>query len=67
MKVEAYEKKAVFVELKEFCHHVKEGDFIEVTRWYNWEGYDVIVGDQKFSLTEGQLKALNFLLNHPEL
>jgi hypothetical protein len=39
-----------------------KGDFLEVTKWTNGEGYDIHIsnslGEKKFDLTWGQFKAL---------
>jgi hypothetical protein len=35
--------------------------FIEVTEWANGEGWDITINDKYFSLTEGQLNAINYL------
>lgn len=35
---------------------------IEITRWTNSEGWDITIGENKnFSLTDGELEAINFL------
>lgn len=66
-KIEVTTRKAVFVELKDFCifsigERKDKGDFLEVTEWSNGEGYDVhisdVSGDKTFHLTYGQVKAL---------
>jgi len=40
-----------------------KGDFLEVTEWTNGEGYDIHIsdvnGEKTFSLTWGQMEALN--------
>jgi hypothetical protein len=69
MKVEKSSRSSVSVELKDFDHMAKELDFMEICQWSNWEGYDITIssasGNRMFSLTEGELQALNFLVNHP--
>jgi hypothetical protein len=45
----------------------KDDDFMEVTEWYNGEGFDVCIGEkQTFSLTDGQFQALVALVNYRE-
>ena len=63
--MEKYERKAIFSELKEYCHLAKENDFIEITEWKNGEGYDIHIyssGTSTFPLTYGQFKAIKKLI-----
>ena len=67
VKIELYKRDAAFVPLKDFCimsiH--KEGEFIEVSEWYNGEGFDVEVvtnNNMRFQLTHGQFDALKKLV-----
>jgi hypothetical protein len=56
-----YERKAGFGYLKDWCHHSKASDFIEVTDWVNGEGFDVLVDGgrrERFSLTWGEYSLL---------
>ena len=39
----------------------KEDAFIEVTEWTNGEGWDISIDDKIFTLTSGQLEAINYL------
>lgn len=55
-----------------FCHLAGKDNCIIVTDWYNGEGVDVSIersGDAtvSFSLTYGELQALNFLVNYPSV
>ena len=64
-----YTRNAIFTELKEFDYLSKEDDFIEITEWYNGEGFDVTinsVGNFNFQLTWGQYKALRKLIKKLE-
>lgn len=66
--IENYTRKAKFTELKAYCHHSKDDDFMEVCEWYNGEGFDVVVSDkQKVSFTWGEWEALQVLINYREL
>lgn len=63
--IEVYQRKAIFDELKNYCHLSKEHDYIEICEWYNGEGFDVEISGKpgaKFQLTWGQLDALNTLI-----
>jgi DNA-directed RNA polymerase subunit RPC12/RpoP len=66
-KIETKNRKAAFVELKEFClfsmgERTDKGDFLEVTEWSNGEGYDIhisdLYGEKQFNITWGQMEAL---------
>lgn len=61
-KGEIYNKKSVMDNLKKYDYLAKDDDYIEVTQWYNGEGYDISMKDGVlFSLTIGQLEAINYL------
>lgn len=65
--IECYERKARFTELKAYCYHSKDNDFIEVCEWNNGEGFDVTVSEkQKMSFTWGEWEALNVLVAYRE-
>jgi hypothetical protein len=65
--IEISKRKAVFSELKGYCHHAGDNDFMEVTKWSNGEGYDICIdrknGHEKFSLTFGEFDLLTVLMN----
>lgn len=67
MKVKVNKRRAVFAELKDYCHMSVENDFMEVTEWSNGEGYDIQIDSkqdtQKFSLTHGEWELLQVLMN----
>lgn len=64
--METSNRKAIFTELEEYCHLVKEHDFMEITEWSNAEGVDVDIsrhyGNDRFSLSWGEFKALQHLV-----
>ena len=69
IKMKKYTRNAIFTELKEFDYLSKEDDFIEITEWYNGEGFDVTInsfGNFNFQLTWGQYKALRKLIKKLE-
>lgn len=41
--------------------YLKESGYIEITEWTNDEGYDIDINGVKFSLTHGELDAINYL------
>ena len=61
-------RRAVFTELKDFCHLSKDTDFVEVTEWSNHEGYTINVsssiGDKSIDITWGQFKAIKKAIKH---
>ena len=64
INMKEYLRTAKFTELKPYDHLAKDGDFIEVTEWYNGEGFDVTTGDKQFHLTWGEFEALQALVHH---
>ena len=68
--IDVYQRASRFTELKPYCTHARDNDYMEVTEWHNGEGYDVTIsgqsGDQRFSLTHGQWECLTVLLNYRE-
>jgi len=65
--IESHTRKAKFCELKPYCHHAKENDYMEVTEWSNSEGFDVNLNDKKhISFTWGEYEALQVLINYKE-
>ena len=60
--MECKKRKSVFAELNVFDYTAKENNFIQVTEWTNGEGWDISINDDTiFSLTQGQLEAINYL------
>lgn len=60
-KIKDYKLIAVFKEIFDDDPLAKENDYIEVTEWFNGEGFDVNVfsfGEQRFHMTWGQFKVL---------
>jgi hypothetical protein len=65
--IETSTRKAKHTELKPYCHHSKEHDYMEVTEWSNCEGVDININDEKhISLTWGEFEALQVLINYKE-
>jgi hypothetical protein len=67
--IKKYQREAKFAELKPYCFMSEEHDFMELTEWWNGEGFDVVInskGEQRFSLTWGQWEALQVLVNYKE-
>ena len=61
--IESYIRSAKFTELKSYCHHSKENDYMEVTEWNNGEGFEINISDEKhLSITWGQWEALQALV-----
>ena len=66
MKVEVNKRRAVFAELKDYCMHSGDHDYMEVTEWSNGEGYDIIIDRklaiERFSLSHGEWELLQVLI-----
>ena len=61
-----YQRNARFNCLAKYDHFAKPDDFIEVTEWYNGEGFDVQLstsaGEQRMSFSWGEYQALKATL-----
>ena len=68
MNIKVDQRRAVFSELKGYCHMSSDHDYMEVTEWSNGEGYDICIdrksSNEKFSLTHGEVELLMVLLNY---
>jgi len=65
--IEQCQRLSRFTELKAYCHHAKDHDYMEVTEWANGEGFDINIDDKKhLSLTHGQWQALQALVAYRE-
>ena len=63
-----YKRNARFDYLAQYDHFAKSEDFIEVTEWYNGEGFDVHLstsaGEQRMSFSWGEYSALRATLGN---
>lgn len=64
MTIDVYTRTAKFAELKNYCHHARSTDFMEVCEWHNGEGFDVTINDRTFQVTYGQWDCLQALVNY---
>ncbi len=66
MTPKEYQRNARFNCLAKYDHFAKPDDFIEVTEWYNGEGFDVHLstsaGEQRMSFSWGEYQALKATL-----
>lgn len=60
--METRELNSISDDLVKYDHLAKIDDFIQITEWANGEGYDISINDRMFNLTEGQLNAINYLV-----
>jgi hypothetical protein len=61
--LEIYKRQSVCCHLDEFdSTFASETDVIEVCEWKNCEGYDIYINDNHYSLSRGELKAINYLI-----
>jgi hypothetical protein len=65
--MDKHSRKSIFDDLRKYCYLAKEDDFIEITEWTNGEGWDISINDKIFNLTDGQLRAINYLTMTLEL
>lgn len=62
--MEQTNRRSVSDKLSKYCYlkDLKDSNnFIEVTEWKNGEGWDITINDKMFSLTDGELRAINYL------
>lgn len=59
--MEKYKLNTVSEDLRKFDYLAKEHDYIEVTEWHNGEGWNIDLNGTVIQLTDGQLKAINYL------
>ena len=60
--MEQTQVKSITDDLNRYDILAKEHDFISVTEWSNEEGFYIDLNDkQQFSLTRGELDAINYL------
>ena len=65
--IELYQRKSKYTEMKPYCHHSKPNDFMEYCEWYNGEGFDINLSDNRIvSLTWGQWEAMQALITYKE-
>ena len=60
-----YNRRAVYADLKDYCHHAKADEVIDVCEWANGEGWDISIGQKLIGLTHGELQAILVLCNTP--
>jgi len=67
MSIEVSQRRSVFAELKSYCMHSGDHDYMEVTEWSNGEGFDIRIdrrrGAESFSLSYGEWELLQVLIN----
>ena len=62
-KVETYNRRAVCCSINEFDPiFATESDFIEVCEWRCGDGFDITIDEKSYSLTIGELEAINYLV-----
>ena len=59
--MEKYKLNAISEDLRKFDYLANEHDYIEVTEWHNGEGWNIDLNGTVIQLTDGQLKAINYL------
>lgn len=68
MHPKEYKRNARISPLADYDHFAKSEDYIEVTEWYNGEGFDVQLstsaGEQRMSFSWGEYSALKATLGN---
>lgn len=59
--MEKYKLNSISEDLRKFDYLAKEHDYIEVTEWRNGEGFNIDLNGTIIQLTDGQLRAINYL------
>ena len=59
-------RKSINDKLKKYDYLAKDNEYIEVIEWTNGDGYDIIINDKIISLTNGQIDAINYLVESLE-
>lgn len=59
--MESYKLNSIRENLRKFDYLAKEHDYIEVTEWRNDEGWNIDLNGKAIQLTDGQLRAINYL------
>ncbi len=59
--MEIHQVKRITDKLSKYDYLAKDSEFIQVTAWDNGEGYDIAINDKLYSLTHGQLDAIDYL------
>ena len=66
--IQTYKRNTAFASLDAYDFLAKADSFIEVTEWYNGEGFDAMLstqsGEQRMSFSWGEYKALRELCKH---
>lgn len=55
-------RKSINDNLQKYDHLKNKSSFIEITEWTNGEGWDITIDEKIFSLTYGELEAINYLV-----
>ena len=59
--MESYKLNSIRENLRKFDYLAKEHDYIEVTEWRNGEGWNIDLNGIVIQITDGQLRAINYL------
>lgn len=62
-KIEVKKVNEILSNLKQFDYLAQNDDYISITEWPNGEGYNITTNNKCFSLTHGELDAINYLTN----
>lgn len=54
-------RKSIYDDLQKYDCLKNKSSFIEITEWTNGEGWDITIDEKIFSLTYGELEAIEYL------
>lgn len=66
-KIEFTHRKSASCNTSLFDSLAPQESFTEITTWANGEGYDINIDDRRFSLSYGELDAINYLVKSLEV
>lgn len=64
--MEKVDRESIYDDLSKYTYSSNKDDYIEVTKWSNGEGYDIILNDKEgyrfISISDLELDAINYLI-----
>lgn len=64
--MEKVNRESINDDLSKYTYSINKDDFIEVTKWSNGDGYDIVLNDKGgyrfISISDLELDAINYLI-----
>lgn len=67
MEIKVYNRKGCHCLLKEFDYLAEDSSYINIVEWTNGDGFDISIDNRQFTLTYGEIEAINYLIKHLEI